>query len=703
MSQYLLYQAPQAKQIISFPITLIDGTKSMKREYASILKVYFEVFQDFNEQERQQFQWTKSLSQSLTFLEDDFGDLTISLKQMLLNLLQFDYPSYVTIILITDGQEPFDYESLQNLILEVKQKYSVQFITILISEKPEHLKIMEALKMLCKSENENQILQYFIQRSKRKNIFEIQNEFREVFNKIKEQLVVYVKKIKINQKVRTLIIQKEQELIDEINPGCLFLADKNLTIKTENDIIKNTTSASHIFQILQSSFLNILKEQADLKVECSEILKVIHDLLSQAESSKDQSDEYQAIKLILQIIKSIINDAFNFQQIDGKIFENIFTAVQSGKINLLKEISMINQSESSVLKINQINQQMIISFGQLLNDNNLQSISFEFFFQLKTIIFKTLQLHEDIFLSEFKYLQNQKDHLNNFIKILKTQLEIVFKKITIDFKDINQIQQLFILNNLIKQLNLIQNECQSQQFLQSLRQLLVKFQENENQQQNEGVLIFYNNLTELGFLQQYNDNFDKDDYQSFFVLLINMNESMNLDKKNFLISYYEGIKEIKNHKRIIIGWNDIKQNGEQMIQEFYLVDEQQQLNNKFTSLFELFEKYKENFRLKQQLINLCILTDDDKNFWRLYLHIKILQISQYHIKQIYIALGLQFMLFLGQEIDKFIKQFVKQQQPLIFNIPKNRSLTLTQKQQGVNKFLIKIFQEIAQKFNQKKL
>ncbi|CAD8137849.1 unnamed protein product [Paramecium octaurelia] len=700
MSSYYLYQAPLPKQLISFPITLFDGTNSMKREYHSIISTYNEVFNDFSQTERQQYQWTKGLSQIDPFIGADFGNLNQSLNQIFLNLLSVQCPQYMTIILITDGREPLDSESLQQSIQEVKSKYFIQFITIVLSEERTPIKIIEVLNKLFKPENNNFKSNYIIQRSLRKSIQEIQKDFWEAFANIKQQLVVYEQQDFLNQKVGTFINQSE--LTDEVAPGILFLAEKGLEISTQGVKINNTTQVCHILQMLQKSFLNTLKKSTelavtDLKNECSEILRVTNQLLSQTDND-DRSDEFQAISLILKIITSIINNTCNWQSIDRRLFDDLRLAVSNANVTQLQQLTLINQSEFSVQKIHNINEQMMSKL-EYLSKNATSKL--DYLIKQDNIIIDTLKLYIQLFSTEIQYLQDQKAHLKKFVMILQNQLTVVFqqKEFETIFKSrevidksedqFEQFQQLFKLNHLVKMLKQISKESQNEQLIQSLSQL-IKLEQNSNTQPFKDVLMFYKDLKELPVLKELKPNDDQEDNESIFVLLINMSEAMKLDIEILKLSYEEAFRQISSSKRIELVYFSKKENNQQMIQEFYFLNQEYKQENAFTSLIELFQIHQEKYQLKQKKINICILIDDSQDYWKLHLQIKMLELSQYYVKMSYIAFGLPFIIYIGNEIK------------VVFAIPKSVE-NQNQKKIKVDNFQSAIFGKVANKFKQNKL
>ncbi|CAK56137.1 unnamed protein product (macronuclear) [Paramecium tetraurelia] len=708
MSSYYLYQAPLPKQLIS---TLFDGTNSMKREYHSIISTYNEVFNDFSQTERQQYQWTKGLSQINPFIGADFGNLNQSLNQIFLNLLSAQFPQYITIILITDGGEPLDSESLEKLIQEVKSKYFIQFITIVISEQPTPIKVLETLNALFKSEKNNFNSEYIIKRSSRKSIYQIQKDFREAFTNIKQQLVSYQQQDILDQKVSTIINQSE--LTDKVAPKTLFLAEKGIEISTQNVKINKTTQICHILQILQKSFLATLKKFSELTVsglknECSEILRVTNQLLSQTDND-NRSDEFHTISLILKIITSIINNTCNWQSIDCHLFDDLCLAVSNAQVTQLEQLSLINQSECSVQKIHNIDEQMISKLDNL-SKNAISKL--DYLIKQDNIIIDTLKLYIQLFSTEIKSLQDQKAHLKKLVMILQNQLSVAFQQQEFEtiftsrvFMDntekfLEQLQQLFKLNNLLKMLKQISIESYNEQLLQSLSQL-IKLEQNSNNQSFKDVFIFYKDLKELPILKELGPNDDQEDNESIFVLLINLTEAMKLVIDNLTQSYQKGFKDISSSKRIELVYVNKNENNQQMNQEFYFLNQRQQQEMRFTSLIELFQKNQEKFQLKQKKINLCILIDDELDYWKLQLQITMLKLSQYYVKLSFIALGLPISQYIQKEIEQIVQQYSNEQISKFF-IPKNK-YNLKQKKKYDDKHSEKLFEEIANKFKQNKL
>ncbi|CAD8082500.1 unnamed protein product [Paramecium sonneborni] len=244
----------------SYLITLLDGTGSMHREYLAIVDAHNYVFDSLGQQQKK-CQWEESLYDFLPFKSAGIGNITTTFRIIFEQLLNTQNPKNITILFISDGQEPFDLNQLQGLIEKMKQNYLIQFISLAVGQSFPNT-ISNILRNCIHNQNSS-CPALFEYRRRDAPYGEIKEEFINIFQKIKQLLCVKANHFQLNQPVYQTIASKKTTMT--VAPGEPFIQvndGSNQKIILEGEELKPTVNPVDISQLISNSVQQKIIETA---------------------------------------------------------------------------------------------------------------------------------------------------------------------------------------------------------------------------------------------------------------------------------------------------------------------------------------------------------------------------------------------------------------------------------------------------------
>ncbi|CAD8058787.1 unnamed protein product [Paramecium sonneborni] len=684
--EYQLYQAPQTQEILSVPITLIDGTSSMNREYKYIIQTYEQEFGDLQENQRRQFQWSYDLHDIYPYLNETRGNLTTVMAQLfkfMLSTTQFPF-QYVTIILVSDGREQFDINAIMELCQLIKSRYSVQFLCISIGNQfPKN--IIQSLKQNIENQDYTYNPLYQITRSDHQSYLQIQQELKLAFQYIRKLLAITPQYHQLCFDIYTSISTKQSQKYVASNE--LFLAQADQKIIIQNQQLVKCDDPNLILQFFRKSIENTFQRYELLQIneiidEFKSTFTLLHKLNIGITQSEENSQQLELIQLILKVLEKIATSSPQD--------EALYQYIQQFKIRINSENpeniqELLEQPKSDNLEdqINKLQLQIQRSFENLfnLNSQNKQKISFDCFEEFRKIFTNCIKK----FCELFENFQEQKmTEIQVLMTSFITYTEAFFSSEIFNISTIEQFQFLINVNEQFQILNSLKTEIN-----------IIKF---KNIMENFKKMDFEINhqidpYIQLNQLPQNNKKNDEILSEKFLIFLIDKNETLKTYSDSLLKCYLEIFSKVPPKKRLEINWHNNPTNN------FKIISNQEFEKLQYESFKELLDFLQDKLKLKNKLIHLIILTDSEQYYEKLHLQIRFAQMSQYSFKIIYISIGIKIQTYLENYMFK-IRQSLKNNYQLIKNIPK-QLITQDQKPIGeeqskqIRKNHIRIIQEIA--------
>ncbi|CAK66632.1 unnamed protein product (macronuclear) [Paramecium tetraurelia] len=311
---FYIYRAPEAQKVQSFPITLLDGTGSMHKEYPRAINAYKTVFNELGKK-KLEYQWAKDLYPLEPFKQAGSGNITNTLTNMFQMLLseKAKIPKNITLVFISDGKEEFDLDKLLVLIERMRHKYLIQFISVAVGDQFPN-SISNTLRSMIHNHDPTCPPLFQITRSNTKSFQQIQQEFEHIFWEIRKRLLVSGEMILINLPVFYTITSKKPQ--NSVIANSLFLVEKGKTVVMENRQIQPTHNAQDIYQMIINSVQQAFISQAQVKFqdaqhEFGQIQLISQDLLKQIDKSQqhdlteEQKSEEIKVHATLNVAKQI--------------------------------------------------------------------------------------------------------------------------------------------------------------------------------------------------------------------------------------------------------------------------------------------------------------------------------------------------------------------------------------------------------------
>ncbi|CAD8065752.1 unnamed protein product [Paramecium sonneborni] len=304
VDNYEVFMAQECSTSKSYLITLIDGTGSMHYEYQTIIEAHDNVFSVLG-QNQLKFQWEEQLYDLLPFREAERGDITKTFQTILKKLEIEDYPKNITIVFVSDGQEPFEFNELKDQIDKIKEKYLIQFISLAVGDQFPNT-ISNILRNSIHNQNASCPALFEIARDY-KPLDQLKQEFIDIFNKIKLLLEVQSHLFKVNQPVYQTIGSKNPTYL--ISPNEPFLKINNglqQKVLLEGKELKPTLNPTHISQLIINSVQQELieaaaKQDSNYPKTFQKMNQIIQNILSQITVNKDENNQ-ETVQLVVPLV-----------------------------------------------------------------------------------------------------------------------------------------------------------------------------------------------------------------------------------------------------------------------------------------------------------------------------------------------------------------------------------------------------------------
>ncbi|CAD8048733.1 unnamed protein product [Paramecium primaurelia] len=683
-----LYQAPEISPVFSIPITLIDGTSSMNRQYKYIIQAYEETFGDLLETQRKEYQWSINLKSIKPYLDEERGNLTMVLTQLFHFMLSNQFPTqYVTITLVTDGREPFDINSIMELCQQIKSKYTVQILCIAFGKKFP-ITLIKSLKESIENQDfKNQSL-FQVMCSDYQCYIQIQKELKYAFQQIRQQLKMIPQNHILNFEVFTSIPFRQSQKYVESKE--LFLASSNQIMIIEDQQLVSINSPICILQFLRKSIQNIycrsdLLQNDQIIQEFQQTFQFFSSLIKNVESREEYAQQLEIIDLILKIIEQIEfaynndNKKISLQQIEK--FKDFIYCDDPKNLKEILDISKITKFEGL---FKEIVSQVTTEFQILLNlDTYKNQNQIDFLKNYRTILTSSIKNIDLVFETiDPKNLEKIFLEFQNLIGLLIQLSREAFSSIYFDISTNEQYQQLIYINELLKNLQ----QLKTQTNLIQIKVLINQIAKLNLEQQNPIDPYF-----QFSYLQELQKNNSESISEKFLIFLIDKNEELKPYTDSILQNYTEIFSKISQKKRLEINWYNIPTT------KFKIKSNQEFEQIEFQSFKLLLDSLKDKLQLKKKQIQLLILTDNEQSYEKLHLQIRFAQLSLYNFRIIYISIGMKILAYLESKISSNINQQSQNTQPYLKNIPKQLINNFANQEQIQQKRINhqKILQEIA--------
>ncbi|CAD8148193.1 unnamed protein product [Paramecium octaurelia] len=674
----LIGRAPQSKKVQSYPITLLDGTSSMNFEYEAILKAHQKNFDDLKDQQLK-IQFTEDVHDFEPFMAAGSGDITKAFKYVLNKLLSEEFPQHITIIFISDGDEKFILNELEELIQKIKEKkYQIQFVSISIGKWFPNTISNQLRAQLHNTEFIEPI--YHHDKNPERTEDEMFNFFDYTFQIIRSQSLVYQDLLETDKEVKLTLISNPQNTLPA---GALFISEEQVSINGQpiepsNDIkdkkdilVKSAQQALILFasEVDEKALENFqtIKEFSDLVVN-----EAKQDNQQQGQTEQEQKLDIQFNNAMLIVNQFAVGDV-DLDQCTPSTLTDLQAKLSdpdaSAGIQLIaQQISVSdNLKDLEPDNINAIQKKKLKNVGcyaraqakmkqiqQLQQTYESAQIT-----MAKEIIINGLKKYKSLF-NQNQQQQDVREILNEYYKSTLIELDSVFERVQLAKVDEESY-------DLLKELNLMMKEIDSVRLIK--KALPPK----------EAIKILDNVLAHAGIgIQQsmaipdINDEFDflpeslksqirpeNDERENFVVAIFDNNDSMKNEIDSAIQNFNQEFSQIEIIK---LFWQNTK---------FSLFDSQQQ----YSSLVDIFKQFEEkNYALKTKKICICLITDGQNDYSKLHKQLKSLKPNKYLIKLSYVTIGSSFHFQITNELDRMMQSRNLKGKPLVLNVPRQKTV-----------------------------
>ncbi|CAD8140767.1 unnamed protein product [Paramecium octaurelia] len=679
------YQAPEIQQVISIPITLIDGTASMNREYKYIIQVYEQTFGYLLETQRIQYQWSTSLNSIHPYSNEERGNLTMALSQLFQLMLQNQFPTqYVTITLVTDGREPFDINAISELCKQIKLQYTVQIFCIAFGNQFP-INLLNSLKEAIQNQDFKNQSFFQIARSDYLSYVQIKKEIQYAFEQVRQNLIMTPQNHFLNFEVYTTITLRQPQ--NYIASNEYFLASQGQKIIIGDQQIGSVNCIISILQFLRKSIQNIYVNLEQLSYdqiisEFQQAIQFIKQINNSIESKVEHIQQQEIINLILKIMEQI-EFAYNNQDIilSQHYIEQFKYLINCDNPNDFKKLLDNQQITESLGHFQKFALNIKTQLQILITSNNQKNSleQIEFLFQYTKILKYFINNISEV----VKTVQpnNLQTILSELIESLFKQSKEVFSSEYFEISTNEQYQILFQINEYFGYLKQLQAETS----LNQIKQLI--FQISTLNLDNQSPLDPY---VQFSYLPLQNLNNQEAPPEKYLIFVIDKKEELRTYTDSFLKCYGE-IFKISQKKRMEVYWYNNPTTN------FKIHNNKDFEKIEFQTFKLLLDSLKEKLTLKNKQIQLLILTDNELSYEHLHLQIRFAELSNYNLRIINISIGMKLFNYLQSKVCRQNDSQTSQTNSLLKIIPKQQFIQLSNSEQNSQRRNnnLKILQEIA--------
>ncbi|CAK62584.1 unnamed protein product (macronuclear) [Paramecium tetraurelia] len=670
-------RAPSSKKVQSYPITLLDGTSSMNFEYDEILKAHKKNFDDLNDQQLK-IQFTEDVHDFEPFMAAGSGDITKAFKYVLNKLLSEQFPQHIVIIFISDGDEKFVLDELEDLIKKIKERnYQIQFVSISIGKWFPNTISNQLRAKLHNTEFIEPI--YHHDKNPERTEEEMFNFFDITFQTIRSQSLVYQDILETDKEVKLTLISNPQNTLPA---GALFVSEEQVCIngqpiETSNDI---RDKKEILVKSAQQALILFASDVDEKALENFQTIKDFSDEVvneaKQNNQNQGQTEQEQKLDIQFNNVVRIVNQFADGDVDIDQCTPNTLTDLQakladpnaSASIQLISQQISIsdNGKELEPDNINAIQKKKLKNVGcyarAQAKRKQIQQLEQTYesaqITMAKEIIINGLKKYKSLFTQNQKQ-QDVREILIEYYKSTLIELDSVFERVQLANVDEESY-------DLLKELNLMMKEIDS---VRHIKKALPPMEANK---------ILDNVLVHAGIgiqqsmaIPEINDEFDflpeslksqirpeNDDRENFVVAIFDNNDSM----KNEIDSAIKNFNQEFPQKTIKLFWQNTK---------FSLFDSQQQ----YTSLVDIFNEFEQkNYALKTKKICICLITDGLNDYAKLHKQLKNLKPNRYLIKLSYVTIGSSFHFQITNELDRMMQSRNLKGRPLVLNVPRQKTV-----------------------------